>query len=325
MSPLSPEHPRQLGPYRIVKLLGEGSFGWVFEAVESPPTQPPGPVAVKVLKPNWAADAEVTRRFKRECDSQAGLQHSHIVAALGSGHDPVAGRYYLVMRLVEGPGLDAVLAGGPVDPVFAATAALHVARALDHATKAGVAHRDVKAANVLIDTTERKGLVTDFSMVFCKEAAVLTAAGQALGSPPYMAPEIIGKYQPPADRGERLRYYALADQYSLGILLYEMLAGRVPFAGDRQELLSHHLRRQPPSLGRDVPAELGRIALRMLEKDAEKRFKDFGEVAARLWGWLADQRDGGSRNELPLLPPPRGRAEASRNPTRHGKRGWFFG
>ncbi len=299
MSPLAPEHPRQVGPYRLVRLLGEGSFGWVFQA-NSAAASAAEAVAMKLLKPSWAADFQVATRFERECASQQGLRHPHVVAALESGRD-AAGAPYLVMQLVDGPGLDAVLAARRVGPAFAATTALHVALALDHAVSAGVAHRDIKAGNVLIDAGRRKCLVTDFSMVFCKEAGTLTTAGQALGTPPYMAPEIIGKYQPPLDRDERLRYYAQADQYSLGVLLYEMLAGRRPFEGHRQELLKQHLHRTPPPLN-GVPPELAEIARRMLEKNAANRFKDFKEVAARLWNWLKPRSSSGSGHVIPLLP-----------------------
>src|SRR4051812_40131343 len=119
MTPLGPEHPRQVGPYRLVRLLGEGSFGWVFQANPATPAEASDPVAMKLLKPSWAADLHVATRFERECASQKGLRHPHVVAALASGRDGGDGSPYLVMQLVEGPGLDAVLASGPVDPAFA--------------------------------------------------------------------------------------------------------------------------------------------------------------------------------------------------------------
>jgi hypothetical protein len=252
--------------YRIERLLGRGGMGAVYLAHELALDRD---VAIKVLPPELAATAGLRERFKREARTAARLTHPHIVPLHTFGE--VAGLMYFVMGYVAGESLAARLQRqGPFDPDAARTLLASVCDALDYAHRLGVVHRDIKPDNVLIDGQTGAPLLLDFGIA---KAAVtdarLTMDGQLMGTPHYMSPEqAAGKDDvgPPSDL------------YSLGVLAYEMLSARRPFAADTAiAALTQRLTNDPAPLGTvaaAVPADLAQAVDRCLQRDPARRWPD---------------------------------------------------
>ena len=194
-------------------------------------------VAIKVLPPDLAHDPGVRARFTREAQTAAQLSHAHIVPIYDVGErDGIA---YLVMAMLTGGNLATLLAHEPRLPIEEARRFLReVADALDYAHQRGVIHRDIKPDNILIDHESGRAMVTDFGIAWAMEAASrLTATGIAVGTPTYMSPE--------QAVGER-ELDGRSDIYSLGVLAYQMLTGRVPFtASNSMALLLKHVTERP--------------------------------------------------------------------------------
>jgi len=252
--------------YRIGRELGGGGMSRVFVAEE---TALGRSVVVKVLSPELAAGVNLDR-FKREIRVAARLQHPHIVPVLNAGESE--GLPYYTMPYVEGQSLRArVVADGPI-PIGEAVSILRdVAKALEYAHARDVVHRDIKPDNVLL--AGNAAVVTDFGIAKALSAsktlpsgATLTQVGTSLGTPAYMAPE-----QAAADPATDHR----ADIYAFGILAYEVLAGRPPFAGRTpQKMLAAQMSERPvpiQELRPDVPAPLADLVMRCLEKTADDR------------------------------------------------------
>ncbi|MEA2362443.1 MAG: serine/threonine kinase PknH [Thermoleophilaceae bacterium] len=248
-----------VGPYTIEAVLGVGGMGRVYEAVGAGGER----VALKVVKRDLARDTVFRRRFDREASIAQRVSHRHVVPVLDRGeHDGVP---YLAQRLIRGGSLaEKIEREGTLDIETAVKICLWVAAGLDAVHQAGLVHRDVKPANILLD---EGGIayITDFGLAKDSQASVLTRPGQALGSLDYMAPEQI--------RGEEVT--AATDVYALGCVMTECLCGTPPF-GDRQgmRVLWAHLKDEPPDpcasraeLSHDLSMTI-RIAL---EKDAAKR------------------------------------------------------
>jgi serine/threonine protein kinase len=248
-----------LGPYRIESLLGEGGMGQVFRATD---TATGDVVALKVIKPELTAE-EHTRRFVHEARAAGEVEHRNLVGVTGAGE--ADGRRYLAMRFVPGSSVaQRIEADGPLPIPAVARLARHVASGLDALHAAGLVHRDVKPSNIMLDADDVAAL-TDFGLAKGSDYSALTAAGQAIGTIDYMAPEVI-KGQAPA---------AASDIYALGCVVYECLAGRPPFGG-RGMLQTGlgHLEETPadPCAERtDAPEHLGPAALTALEKDPDAR------------------------------------------------------
>ena len=252
--------------YRIERLLGRGGMGAVYLAHELALDRD---VAIKVLPPELAATAELRERFRREARTAARLTHPHIVPLHTFGE--VAGLLYFVMGYVAGESLAARLQRqGAFDPEAARTLLASLCDALDYAHRQGVVHRDIKPDNILIDGDTGAPLLTDFGIAKAAVAdAQLTAAGQLLGTPHYMSPEqAMGE----ADVGPR------SDLYSLGVLAYEMLAARRPFAADKAiEALTQRLTQDPAPLAAvaaTVPRDLAQAIDRCLRRDPARRWPD---------------------------------------------------
>ncbi len=262
-------HARQVVPgtvidgrVEIVRLLGRGGMGTVFLGRDRITGQT---VAVKLMHPGLCDEGGI-RRFLREAASVSAVTHPGIVR---TNHVDVSedGQLYQVMEYARGVTLQQRLAGGPyaIGPGCRVAAAL--ADALGAAHRAGIVHRDIKPANVML-TTEVPGVrVLDFgiSKLVGDTAGHVTETRQVLGTAAYMAPEQIRR------SGEAT---AAADVYSLGVVLFEMLAGRLPFSGSGPtELFEAHLYARPPSLGalRDVPDPLARLVDECLHKEASAR------------------------------------------------------
>ncbi len=267
---------RALGKeFSVGDLLGEGGFAAVFRVREKAANRD---VAVKVLDLGQTPSPALAERFVREARTSAQLEHPHIVPIykVGGYKNQVL---YIVMRCLDGPSLRHLLETQQRLSVRdAARIARQVADALGHAHQHGVVHRDVKPDNILLDHTGHV-LVTDFGIAkAAQEAAVsqLTTEGMVVGTPHYMSPE--------QATGERVD--ARSDIYSLGIVLYQMLAGAPPFDGESaQSILMKQATATPVpirELRREVPAALAAVVERTLAKDPAERFQTAEELSRAL-------------------------------------------
>jgi len=271
--PLSPG--AKLGPYEIVSLLGAGGMGEVYRARD---TRLGRDVAVKVLQESLGS-GKAWERFEREARAASALNHPNICAVHDVGE--ADGRPYLVMELLEGQTLRDYTGRQPAESAVVIALGAQIADALEAAHAKGVIHRDIKAGNIMV-TGRRHVKVLDFGLAKYIAAAEsddtltlqsLTAAGTVVGTPHYMAPELLqGK---PAD--------ARSDLWALGVVLHEMLAGQLPFQGSTAfEVSSAILREAPPALPGNVPSGLRTIVERCLTKRPEDRYQNAGEVRAAL-------------------------------------------
>jgi serine/threonine-protein kinase len=266
---------RAVGRYEVVERIGRGGMGEVFRCRDPLIGRQ---VAVKVLYASAghpAHDAEMQARFKREAAATGTLAHPGIVGVYDFGRDEELGLWFIVLEFVEGQGLNLMLAEHgrlPVSEVVPLGFQLADALAFAHAH--GVVHRDIKPSNVLV---RRDGVakLVDFGLA-AVEGWEVTMAGRVFGSPSYMAPERIqGKAGGPA-----------ADQFSLGVVLYETLSGANPFAAPTPEArLLRILHDDPPPIGQvveDVPEDLAQLVARLMSRDETERFSATDELAERL-------------------------------------------
>ena len=271
----------RIGDYELVDVLGRGGMAVVYLARQVSLDRL---VALKTIAAPKAADAQTQERFRREARAVAQLDHPGIVAV----HDASAvdGALFYTMDYIEGPDLGRVLRERQLAVREAAALIRQIAEAIGYAHARGIVHRDLKPANVLIDS-EGDPHVTDFGLALEGDGGVngLTLTGDLLGTPPFMAPEIL--------TGGAGRATASADVYSLGAMLYQMLTGRTPFIGDSaSEILHLALNGQPPSirlLNPTVPRDLQTICTKCLEKSAANRYADAGALAADVGRYLADE------------------------------------
>ncbi len=250
--------------YELHAVIGEGAFGRVYRGWDQRLERP---VAVKLIKPWWAEDPEWADSFEREARMLARISHPGIVQIFDVGQAD-EGLYY-VSELVEGDSLARRLANGLPDPWDAAAIAEQICRALAQAHAKNVIHRDIKPANILISHDGRVK-VGDFGVARLAEGSSDGASATIVGTPRYMSPE----------QARGLRATPATDIYSVGVVLYEMLAGTPPFTErSAVELALRHLRDQPPPLPRGTPRPLAEIVGRALAKDPAKRYADGAEMA----------------------------------------------
>ena len=250
--------------YQVVRLIGRGGMGRVYLAREPFLDRQ---VAVKVLPAEFADTGDARERFLREARTAARLSHPNIVPLYTFGQ--AGSLLFFVMGYVEGESLESRLRReGRLDPEDARTIIAELADALDYAHRSGVVHRDLKPDNILLDAATGRAMLTDFGIA--KQNAgpeTLTRTGMIMGTPHYMSPE-----QAAADRTLDGR----SDIYSLGVVAFRMLAGRLPFEGDNmQEVLTQHLTRPPTPLREivpEVPSELSTAVARALAKDPAERW-----------------------------------------------------
>jgi serine/threonine protein kinase, bacterial len=252
------------------ELLGSGSMGQVFRGNVRDGGEP---VAVKVLRPELISDPEVVARFLQERSILTSISHRHVVRVLDLVVEgETAG---IVMELVPGQDLRRLLSARrtlpPADAVHFARQLLEGAAAV-HA--AGIIHRDIKPENVLVDASEAEEILklTDFGIARLSYGPTLTPQASLLGTPEYMAPEVAGSS--PATPA--------ADLYSIGIVLYEMLAGRTPFAGGHLMAVLHRHMEQLPAPIPGTSADLWALVERLLAKDPRSRPWSAAEAAAAL-------------------------------------------
>jgi streptogramin lyase len=276
-----------LGRYRIVSLIRRGGMGEVYLAEDERLGRR---VALKLPAPELAADPSFRERFLRESRLAASLEHAAIVPIYEAGEH--AGRLYLAMRYVAGDDLGTIIhRDGPLEPVRAVGLLSQVADGLDAAHELGLIHRDVKPGNILVATGDHAYL-TDFGLTKRRgSGSALTRTGQLVGTLEYVAPEQI--------QGRDVD--ALADQYSLGCVAFEMLAGRPPFeaAHDAALLYAHvHADRPRVSDRGDLPRSVDAAISRAMASSPQERFHTCGDFARALATALAGARsapDGGRR------------------------------
>jgi serine/threonine-protein kinase len=248
----------RFGEYRLIEPLGRGGMASVYKVERRGEL-----FALKRPLPAFLQEPEFLERFLREAEIGRTLHHPNIVRILERGE--IEGVPYFTMELVPGQTLQALLQRGVLDPRQAAALVVQVAEALDYAHLKGVVHRDLKPSNIMVlaDGTAR---VMDYGIARARRFEGLTVTGSFLGSPEYIAPEGIDGKQTDGR----------SDLYSLGVVFYEALTGRRPFAADTPfAILRKHLTEDPPPPARlrpGVPAALDRIVMRLLSKRPEDRY-----------------------------------------------------
>ena len=264
---------QQLGHYDIVAELGRGGMGVVYKGYESSLNRY---VAIKVLADSLAHDPAVKERFLREARSMAALNDPHIIQIFFIGDD--AGQTFFVMEFVDGESLSSVLKReGLLRPEQAARIVYQTALGLSTAHDRGVIHRDIKPGNIMI-TSRGNVKIADFGIALSTQdfSKKLTSTGEFVGTPGYLSPEVcLGK---PVDQR--------SDIFSLGIVLFEMLAGRMPFTDESPlGLMLEVVKAEIPdvcTLNAEVDPELSRILARMIAKDPADRYQSCQELVAEL-------------------------------------------
>ncbi len=262
---------QQIGKYRIVSELGRGGMGVVYKAMQTTLNRT---VCIKVLSPHLAGSGEYLARFEREAESLARVAHENIVHIYDV--ENFDGRQCIVMEYVGGPSLTQLLAQrGRLAAAHARDVAYALAGALSVAHRKGIVHRDIKPDNILfsLDGTPK---LTDFGIARMRDSKVKTQTGLMLGTPYYMSPE--------QARGGSVG--PASDLYSLAVVMFEMLTGRLPFlADDALAIALQHIQAKPPrieDLAPDVPRDLAKVVHRALEKDPSQRYASMDEFRTAL-------------------------------------------
>ncbi len=258
--------------YKITEKLGEGGMGVVYKATD---TELNRPVALKFLAPHPLQDEEGRKRFRREAQAAAALDHPNIctVYEIGQADD----QSFIAMAFLEGRPLSKKIGDGPLKLPEALSIAIQMAEGLEAAHEKGIVHRDIKPDNVMLMKGSR-GLVKlmDFGLAQLAESSKLTREGTTLGTPIYMSPEqALGE---PTD--------SRSDVWGLGVVLYEMVAGRPPFQGEVDQAVIYAIVNEQhgplTALRTGVPKELERIADKCLAKDAEERYQHVTDLLVDL-------------------------------------------
>jgi len=290
--------PEMIGRYRIVRILGQGGMGWVYLAED---TQLRRQVALKIPKFTDADGPEVIERFSREARAAATLNHRNICAVYDIGE--LDGMRYITMAYVDGRSLsDFVNPERPQPQRQVAIILRTLARALQAAHERGVIHRDLKPSNIIVDQ-DQEPVVMDFGLarqIDRQEDERLTQSGTIIGSPAYMPPEQV--------EGDLKRIGPASDIYSLGVILYELLTGQLPFQGSIAAVIGQIVSREPKPPSRirfDLDPRLNAICLKMMSKRIERRYASMQDVADALAEYLKSPaqittivpQSGGSQDE----------------------------
>ncbi len=286
---VTPQHMQTLGDYRIIREVGRGGMGAVFEAEQISLGRR---VALKVLRFGGVSDPEALERFQREAETVAKLHHTNIVPIFSVGSE--RGVNFYAMQFIEGRSLAQVLtdhrAALPSEQV--AQIGLQAADALAHAHQRGVIHRDVKPSNLLLDEEQRVWL-TDFGLARRMGDVTLSLTGALLGTPRYMSPE--------QATASTKRVDHRSDLFSLGATLYELLLAKPAFSGESpHDVIQHILSDEPAtlrSIDPSIPRDLETIVMKCLAKDPQYRYASASDLADDLRAYL----DGRSiRQDAPV-------------------------
>jgi serine/threonine-protein kinase len=265
------------GRYRVTKALGAGGMGVVYRAEH---VHMKKAVAVKILHKHMTAMAEVVARFEREAVAAGRIEHPNVAGATDFGRLD-DGSFYLALEYIEGKSLASLLdTGGALPALRALVITRQIADGLAAAHAAGIIHRDLKPENVML--VERDGVpdwvkVLDFGIAKVPveevEGQKLTQIGTIFGTPQYMSPE----------QGQGHPVDARADLYALGVMLYEMLAGKLPFvADDMVVLITRHITEDPPALSEGIHREVRDLVFELLEKEPSKRIQTTADLVKRI-------------------------------------------
>lgn len=280
---MTPSERTYGGRYHVIERVGVGGMAEVYRARDELLGRE---VAVKVLSDRLSTDSSFVERFRREAQAAANLSHPNIVSLYDYGSEADAGANFIVMELIDGRGLEAVIADeGPLLPERAAEIAADVAKALERAHTTGLVHRDVKPSNIMI-TSYGQTKVTDFGIARAMGDGeqTMTQTGMVIGTASYLAPE--QAQGNPVD--------ARSDVYALGCVLFEMLTGQAPFTGDTPLSIAYkHVRETPetPStLNPDVPTALDAIVMKTLAKNPDNRYQSAREMGEDLERFSSGQK-----------------------------------
>lgn len=254
--------------YQIIRKIGDGGMAFVYEAKDKLLNRT---VAVKVLRPEFVDDEEFLNKFKREAEAVASLSHPNIVNVYDVGEDGKV--HYIVMEYIDGQNLkDIIKNEGTLDEYTALDITKQIAMALSAAHKKGIVHRDIKPHNILISNEGRIVKVADFGIAKAVTNSTMTNIGSIIGSVHYFSPE--------QAKGNHVN--ATADLYSLGIVLYEMIIGRVPFRGDSPiSIALQHINEDVEFTSEEkvsIPQSVRTIIKKLTEKSSENRYQSAEEL-----------------------------------------------
>ena len=256
--------------YKVLDKIGEGGVGVVYKAEDLHLRRT---VALKFLSENALANRQDRERFQREAQAAAALDHPNICTVYGI--EEADGQVFIVMAYVDGPSLSKLVKSGPLSLEQALDIGAQIAQGLQEAHESKIVHRDIKSANILL-SSKRQVKIGDFGIALLTDRSRITQSGTSLGTVAYMSPEqALGKR---ADRR--------SDIWSLGVVLFEMVAGRLPFGGKHEHVITYSLLNEEPNpLGTarpNLPAGLERIVSKALRKEPEERYQHVDDMLVDL-------------------------------------------
>ena len=287
--------------YEILEEVGLGGMATVYKAKDHVLNRL---VAVKVLKDEFTTDTEFIKRFNTEAQAAASLSHPNIVSIYDVGHEDENNLYYIVMELVQGKTLKEIINNeGVLSWKWAVNIAMQIASALELAHKNGIVHRDIKPHNIII-TEDGIAKVTDFGIAKAVSNSTITAFGTTIGSVHYFSPE----------QAKGGFTDAKSDLYSLGVVMYEMLTGKVPFDADTPVSVAlKHMQEEPKEpieLNPEIPTAVNQIVIKAMQKEPSARYQNATEMLHDLSKALKDpdgdfviieNKDGGYTRVMPAI------------------------